>query len=102
MLILQHRLKAKPESPAIKLVQEYSDLPLVECYAGPLNQVFMNVLSNAINALEDYRESPSKPHSSQITIRTAIGELEGNIKSVVIRIADNGSGIPRSSKGKNL
>lgn len=100
LLILQHRLKAKPESPAITLVKEYSELPLVECYAGPLNQVFMNVLSNAIDALEDYRESPSKLHNSQITIRTALGELEGNIKSVVIRIADNGSGIPEALKAR--
>ncbi|NEU80438.1 GAF domain-containing protein [Nostoc sp. UIC 10630] len=100
LLILQHRLKAKPESPAITLVKEYSELPLVECYAGPLNQVFMNVLSNAIDALEDYRESSSKLHSGQITIRTAIGELEGNIKSVVIRIADNGSGIPEALKAR--
>ncbi|MBN4000951.1 GAF domain-containing protein [Nostoc sp. LPT] len=100
LLILQHRLKAKPESPAIKLVKEYTNLPLVDCYAGPLNQVFMNVLSNAIDALEDYTESQSKPHSSQITIRTAFGELEGNIKSVVIRIADNGPGIPEALRAR--
>ncbi|MFN6530325.1 GAF domain-containing protein [Nostoc sp. ChiSLP03a] len=100
LLILQHRLKAKPESPTIKLVKEYSNLPLVECYAGPLNQVFMNVLSNAIDALEDYTESQSKPHSSQITIRTAFGELEGNIKSVVVRIADNGPGIPEALRAR--
>ncbi|BBD68104.1 multi-sensor signal transduction histidine kinase [Nostoc commune NIES-4072] len=100
LLILQHRLKAKPESPAIKLVKEYSDLPLVECYAGPLNQVFMNVLSNAIDALEDYRESQSNPDTSQITIRTALGELEDNVKSVVIRIIDNGPGIPEALKAR--
>ncbi|MEH1883866.1 MULTISPECIES: GAF domain-containing protein [unclassified Nostoc] len=100
LLILQHRLKAKPESPAIKLVKEYSNLPLVECYAGPLNQVFMNVLSNAIDALEDYRVSRSKPHSSQITIQTAIAEMERNVKSVVIRIADNGPGIPETLKAR--
>ncbi len=100
LLILQHRLKAKPESPAIKVVKEYSNLPLVECYAGPLNQVFMNVLSNAIDALEDYTESQSKPHSNQITICTALGELEGNLKSVVIRIADNGPGIPEALRAK--
>ncbi|MHC5735352.1 GAF domain-containing protein [Nostoc sp.] len=100
LLILQHRLKAKPESPAIKLVKEYSHLPLVECYAGPLNQVFMNVLSNAIDALEDYRESQSNPHTSQITIRTAPGELKGNVKSVVIRIRDNGPGIPEALRAR--
>lgn len=100
LLILQHRLKAKPESPAITLVKEYTNLPLVECYAGPLNQVFMNVLSNAIDALEDYTQSQSKSHSSQITIRTALGELEGNIKSVVIRIADNGPGIPEALRAR--
>ncbi len=100
LLILQHRLKAKPESPAIKLVKEYSNLPLVECYAGPLNQVFMNVLSNAIDALEDYRESQSKPNTNQITIHTTLGELEGNIKSVVIRIVDNGPGIPEALRAR--
>jgi GAF domain-containing protein len=98
LLILQHRLKAKPESPAIKLVKEYADLPLVECYAGPLNQVFMNVLSNAIDALEDYPESTSE--SNQITIYTAVGEIEDNIKSVVIRISDNGPGIPEDLKAR--
>ncbi len=98
LLILQHRLKAKPESPAIKLVKEYGELPLVECYAGPLNQVFMNVLSNAIDALEDYKGSTSKAHNSQITITTALGEIEGNIKSVIIRIKDNGPGIPEDLK----
>ncbi|MEA5627531.1 GAF domain-containing protein [Nostoc sp. UHCC 0251] len=100
LLILQHRLKAKPESPAIKLVKEYSNLPLVECYAGPLNQVFMNVLSNAIDALEDYRQSQSKPDNNQITINTTLGELEGNVKSVVIRIADNGPGIPEALRAR--
>lgn len=100
LLILQHRLKVKPESQSIKLVKEYSELPLVECYAGPLNQVFMNVLTNAIDALEDYTISTSKPHNSQITIRTAIAHIEGDVKTVVIRIADNGPGIPEALKAR--
>ncbi|MBD1881368.1 GAF domain-containing protein [Coleofasciculus sp. FACHB-T130] len=52
LLILQHRLKGKGNTPTIEVVKAYGDLPLVECYAGQLNQVFMNVLSNAIDALE--------------------------------------------------
>ncbi|MBD2198413.1 MULTISPECIES: GAF domain-containing protein [Calothrix] len=98
LLILQHRLKAKPESPAINIVKNYDELPLVECYAGQLNQVFMNVLSNAIDALEEYRESHPENHQSQITIYTSIGNMKGNMKSVVIRIADNGAGIPEALK----
>ena len=53
LVILEHRLKPKFDFPGIKVIKEYGDLPLVECYAGQINQVFMNVLSNAIDALMD-------------------------------------------------
>ena len=53
LLILQHRFKEMPNSPEIGLIKEYGKLPLVECYPGQLNQVFMNVLSNAIDALTE-------------------------------------------------
>ncbi|MBD0362714.1 MAG: PAS domain S-box protein, partial [Coleofasciculus sp. C3-bin4] len=52
LLILQHRLKQQPHRPQIQVIKEYSQLPTVECYPGQLNQVFMNLLSNAIDALE--------------------------------------------------
>ncbi|QIR39747.1 GAF domain-containing protein [Tolypothrix sp. PCC 7910] len=102
LLILQHRLKAKPDSPSIEIVKDYGDLPLVECYAGQLNQVFMNVLSNAIDALEDQSESKSisKPDKGLITLHTSMGEMKGNIKSVVIRIVDNGPGIPEALRSR--
>ncbi|MBD2209048.1 GAF domain-containing protein [Nostoc linckia FACHB-104] len=102
LLILQHRLKAKPDSPSIEIVKDYGDLPLVECYAGQLNQVFMNVLSNAIDALEDQSESKSiyQPNKGLITLHTSIGEMKGNIKSVVIRIVDNGPGIPEALRSR--
>ena len=100
LLILQHRLKAKPESPGIEVIKEYGDLPLVQCYAGQLNQVFMNVLSNAIDALEEHQNSKSQPYHGQIIIRTTVGELKGNVKSVVIHIADNGAGIPEAVKAR--
>ncbi|GET35783.1 integral membrane sensor signal transduction histidine kinase [Microseira wollei NIES-4236] len=52
LLILQHRLKATAERPQIQVIKNYGDLPLVECYPSQLNQVFMQVISNAIDALE--------------------------------------------------
>ena len=52
LLILQHRLKEQPNGQEIKIIKEYGDLPKVGCYAGQLNQVFMNILSNAIDALD--------------------------------------------------
>ncbi|NEP76411.1 sensor histidine kinase, partial [Okeania sp. SIO2G5] len=54
LMILKSRLREQPDRPAIQLHKAYGDLPLVNCYPGPLNQVFMNVLVNAIDALEDY------------------------------------------------
>ncbi|MCL1472263.1 sensor histidine kinase [Argonema antarcticum] len=86
LLILQHRLKAKPDRPAIEVIKEYGDLPLVECYAGQLNQVFMNLLANAIDALEMGCQEAPKP---QIRIHTE----KINSTHIAIRISDNGSGI---------
>ncbi|MEG4531919.1 GAF domain-containing protein [Microcoleus sp. D2_18a_D3] len=83
LMILEHRLKVQPDRPAIQLVKEYGQLPLVECYAGLLNQVFMNIIANAIDVLQESLENPGI-----IRIRT---ELKGTL--AVIRISDNGAGI---------
>ena len=76
LLILQHRLRAKPNYTTIEVVKNYGELPLVECYASQLNQVFMNVLSNAIDALEEYNTNRALEEiqtlPSQITIRTSV------------------------------
>ncbi|HBE59021.1 MAG TPA: hybrid sensor histidine kinase/response regulator [Cyanobacteria bacterium UBA11366] len=53
LLLLHHRLKAKGKKPEIYAIKEYGDLPKVRCNAGQINQVFMNILVNAIDALED-------------------------------------------------
>lgn len=89
LMILQHRLKARPDRPEIQVTKNYGELPLVECYAGQLNQVFMNILSNAIDALDDLLlEHPThKPH---IHICTDLLECD----AIAITIADNGTGIP--------
>jgi len=60
LMILQNRLKGKPGQPAISVIKEYGDLPLVECFPGQLNQVFMNLLTNAIDALEEKMRSQQR------------------------------------------
>jgi signal transduction histidine kinase len=88
LLILQHRLKDSAHH-AIQVVKDYGDLPLVECYAGQVNQVLMNLLSNAIDALE---ENPQPDRSPTIRIQTEVLSDQ----RVAIRIADNGVGVPES------
>jgi len=89
LMLLESRLQAQPDRSAIQVVKEYGKLPLVECYAGELNQVFMNLLANAIDALADIP-------SPQIIIRTLLIKDE----RVQISIADNGSGISKSVQKK--
>nr|WP_242035613.1 ATP-binding protein [Leptolyngbya sp. FACHB-8] len=96
LLILQHRLKAKPERPEIEVIRDYAHLPLVECYAGQLNQVFMNILANAIDALEELSakrtHQENKENPGCITIRTSMNGSEG----IQIAVADNGIGMTES------
>lgn len=86
LLILQHRLKGKGDARGIQVVKAYGNLPQVECYPSQLNQVFMNLLSNAIDALDSH---PNHPEQKTISIRTEA--LEGD--RILISIADNGVGI---------
>ncbi|MEG3927325.1 GAF domain-containing protein [Microcoleus sp. D3_18a_C4] len=98
LLILQHRLKSNADGANIVLVKEYGILPRVECYAGQLNQVFMNVIGNAIDALESHKLLAGQSVAPQIKISTAVGQLNGTIPSAVIRISDNGTGISESMR----
>ncbi len=115
LLILQHRLK--PEAANIKLIKEYGNLPPVECYPGQLNQVFMNLLNNAVDALEKSDLQQTCPNNATFTPESikrnpktikisteVIGPCEPdasnseptpNSQSIVIRISDNGPGIPK-------
>lgn len=100
LLILQHRLKEKPGHPKIKIVKEYGNLPLVECYAGQMNQVFMNIISNAIDALEAIGAiDPGDDNATRCPMPNApcpticIRTEAINSEQVAIEITDNGLGM---------
>ncbi len=98
LLILQSRLKNRQEGNKIKLIKEYGNLPEVECYAGQLNQVFLNILNNAIDALESDRSfsKAENNYSGQIKIRT----LLVNSTEIAVIIADNGAGMTEEVKNR--
>ncbi|MBO3464320.1 sensor histidine kinase, partial [Aetokthonos hydrillicola] len=100
LLILQHRLKARPESQAIDVVKDYGNLPLVECYPGQINQVFMNVLVNAIDVLDDCPKEQKKDNQrTQPDTIWIVTQMIGT-DQVQITIADNGSGICESVRSR--
>ncbi len=89
LLILQHRLQPQTNSFAIEVIKEYGNLPPVVCYAAQMNQVFMNILNNAIDALEHGVNFGQIIDNPKIWIRTKVGESN----TIIISIADNGCGI---------
>jgi two-component system, NtrC family, sensor kinase len=91
LMILQHRLKG---DNAIEIIKQYGELPLVECFAGQLNQVFMNILANAIDALQEGRSDQATP--CQIRIMTSVMDTQ----TVQISFTDNGAGIPAAIQAK--
>ncbi|MCT7948649.1 PAS domain S-box protein [Ancylothrix sp. C2] len=100
LLILEHRLKTKPGYPPIEIIKNYGDLPDVECYASQLNQAFMNILNNAIDALEEQLlELPFEDINSalrQIKISTFLG---ANQRAVIV-ISDTGPGMSPEVKAR--
>jgi PAS domain S-box-containing protein len=115
LLILEHRLKENGRSRNIEIIKEYGQLPLVQCYAGQLNQVFMNILSNAIDALADVRNRKLELASTSEMERQDFSALSLNCdilpairirtevfedKQIAIAISDNGPGMPESVKSR--
>jgi PAS domain S-box-containing protein len=99
ILILKHRLKANEQRPAIEVVTNYGNLPQIECFPGQLNQVFMNLLANAIDALEESNNGQSfykiKANPNCIRVTTFMSD-----EQIKIAIADNGIGMNESVKQK--
>jgi predicted ATPase/signal transduction histidine kinase len=94
LMILKHRLKANSDRPEIEIIRNYGNLPTIECFAGQLNQVFMNIVSNAIEALEESNQGKTylqiQQQPNQIRISTT---LDPKHQQAIVRIADNGPGM---------
>ncbi|MEM9092273.1 MAG: ATP-binding protein, partial [Cyanobacteria bacterium P01_F01_bin.53] len=103
LLILKYRLKADENRPAIQVVKEYGDLPSIDCFPGRLNQVFMNLLANAIDVFDEAAQqttfSDLKDKPQIITVKTTLlTEAANGTKAIEIRIQDNGKGMPAEVK----
>jgi signal transduction histidine kinase len=94
LLILQHRLKAQTRRPQIQLVKEYCETAYIKCFVGQLNQVFMNILANAVDALDEAWENGLCPNPLIRIIS------EYRIDKMIIHIADNGTGIPEKVQNR--
>ncbi len=101
LMILQHLLKANSKRPEIRIVKEYGDIPKIKCYLGQLNQVFMNIIANGIDACEEdnlsrsFEEIEANPNT--IVIKT---KLTKDKQGVVIEIQDNGTGMTEEVKSR--
>jgi len=99
LLILGHRLRAVGDRPAIKILKQYGEIPLVNCYVGQMGQAVMNLLANAVDALEELNQGRSydqiETSPSQIQIRTTLGD-----ERIKLTISDNGNGISEEMKEK--
>ncbi|MGF1538651.1 MAG: PAS domain S-box protein [Elainellaceae cyanobacterium] len=88
LVILQNRLNGRAGKPEVEVVKQYGDLPEIECYGSLLDQVFINLLVNAIDAIEERQAAANSGYSGRILITTAIAD-----SSVLISIKDNGVGM---------
>jgi signal transduction histidine kinase len=98
LIFVQHRFNHTPDFSDIKILKFYGDLPLVECYSGDLNQVFLNLFNNAIDAiLADYHfRNVSNMNPKKGVIKITTNNLEN--ERIQIRITDNGIGIKPENK----
>lgn len=100
LLILNHRLLKKPDSSSIEIIKKYGNLPVVECYVGQLNQVFMNIIGNAIDALQQqYQHRSQAEIQNKISAITISTQVE-NEQWVKISIKDHGPGMTEEVRAR--
>lgn len=101
LLILKYRFKANEYRPAIEVIQDYGDLPDMDCFPGQLNQVFMNILANAIDMFDEMALQTTfedlKSHPQKVTLQTAV---TADQTAIEVRIADNGKGMSEAVKSR--
>nr|WP_202222579.1 ATP-binding sensor histidine kinase [Okeania sp. KiyG1] len=101
LLILKYRLKANDRRPGVKVIKDYGDLPNIQCYPGQLNQVFMNIIANAIDALDEANEGQTfreiEANNNCVTIST---KLSTDKNMAVVEIADNGPGMSEQVRSR--
>jgi len=96
LLILKYRLRGDDYRDAIEICRDYHELPIIQCYPGQLNQVFLNILANAVDMFDEMGQSSDSPSAPKITIQTA----QTVNKMVEIRLKDNGKGMPDAVKNR--
>ncbi|MBD2086637.1 trifunctional serine/threonine-protein kinase/ATP-binding protein/sensor histidine kinase [Trichocoleus sp. ST-U3] len=101
LLILKYRLNANENRPAIKVIRNYGEIPEIDCFPGQLNQVFMNILANAIDMFDEMAQQTTfeklEHHPQQIAIQTALLPEQNTVE---IRINDNGKGMNEEVRTK--
>ncbi len=95
LMILKHRLKANDVRPEINVVQSLGTIPTIQAYAGPLNQVFMNLIANAIDAIDEYYEQSEHKDDRVGKIEIITSENIAN-HEIHLTIRDNGIGVPEA------
>ncbi|AFY54838.1 fused histidine kinase/response regulator receiver domain protein [Rivularia sp. PCC 7116] len=93
LMLLKHRLKDSGDRPKIEIIRNYSELPPINCYPGQLNQVFMNIIANAIDAFDDLHENHSESKANlpySIIIHTSVDSTQNTVS---IGIEDNALGM---------
>jgi len=98
LIILQHPLKTRKGASPIEIIKKYNNLPILQCYIGQLNQVFINILSNAIDAIEERNKSRGLENIQNNPNTICIGTKVLHNNQVMILLADNGCGMTEEVK----